>query len=336
MAQFIPAPIKEPGLFGAIGQGLMLAGQGLGQRWGRQAEQQDLASIQAWQRGQQNLQMPGFQGPIQQPQFPQMISPRFRGIQGELGITQAFGQGDPFTLGPGQTRFGPGGRPVARVPAKKEIPPSKIVGDELFERNITTGKWESTGIKAKTATPDEKMKVSTTFRKEFDALSSDYRKVRDSYSRVLASAQNPSAAGDLALIFNYMKILDPGSVVRESEFANAAASGSFGSRIQAAGLKIISGERLSPAMRADFVNRSTKLFNSQKNIQKKLINRYTGLSKRFGIEPRDVITETTEFVTPTPEEQQQYEIGQIVFDNGEEVRITGFDTDGTPIGEPVR
>lgn len=97
--------------------------------------------------------------------------------------------------------------------------------------------------------------------------SKGFKDVAESYQRVVASSENPSPAGDLALIFNYMKTLDPGSTVREGEFATAAQSGAFGDRIQTAVQKITSGERLSDDMRADFVNRARMLYESQKALQ---------------------------------------------------------------------
>jgi len=137
----------------------------------------------------------------------------------------------------------------------------------------------------------ERRAYGTKLRTEFNTLSKDFRAVRDSYSRVLASVETPSAAGDLALIFNYMKMLDPGSVVRESEFANAAASGSLGQRWIAAGRKLLAGERLSAEMRADFLDRSHKLYKSQKGIQQRHIKRYSGLAQRAGIKSEDVVAE---------------------------------------------
>ena len=94
-------------------------------------------------------------------------------------------------------------------------------------------------------------------RKEFLTQSKEYQKVRDSYTRVVGSTMDPSPAGDLSLIFNYMKMLDPGSVVRESEFATAAATGSYGQRIQASVQRVLSGERLASKMRADFVGKAS-------------------------------------------------------------------------------
>ena len=79
-----------------------------------------------------------------------------------------------------------------------------------------------------------------------------------------------AGAADLALIFNYMKMLDPGSVVRESEFALAASTGGIASRVAAFWDKIIKGGTLDEAMRRDLVGQSRNQFNSAiSNIQDK-------------------------------------------------------------------
>ena len=71
-----------------------------------------------------------------------------------------------------------------------------------------------------------------------------------------------AGAADLALIFNYMKMLDPGSVVRESEFALAASTGGVASRVAAFWDKIIKGGTLDEEMRRDLVGQSRNQFNS--------------------------------------------------------------------------
>jgi hypothetical protein len=125
-------------------------------------------------------------------------------------------------------------------------------------------------------------------RKEFTGLSGDYVKVRDSYTRVVASAQDPSAAGDLALIFNYMKTLDPGSVVRESEFATAAASGAFDERINAAVRKVVAGERLSEEMRNDFVDRAKRLYVGMEKQHAKRVKTFARLAEGQNLDPLEV------------------------------------------------
>ena len=123
---------------------------------------------------------------------------------------------------------------------------------------------------------------------DFENASKDFFKVRDSYNRVLASAQDPSAAGDLSLIFNYMKTLDPNSVVRESEFATAQNSAGVPEIVRAKYNKVISGERLSDATRADFVDRSKKLFDVQLKQQQEVSKTYSNRAEKFGI-PSDFV-----------------------------------------------
>jgi ribosomal protein L17 len=132
---------------------------------------------------------------------------------------------------------------------------------------------------------------TTQLRKEFNGLSKDFLKQKDGYTRVLSSAKNPTAAGDLALIFNYMKVLDPNSVVRESEFATAAAAGSYGDRVAGYVKRIQSGQRLSDAQRKDFVDRSNKLFHDAARQQRKLERRYRQLGKKAGLDPTQTATD---------------------------------------------
>ena len=129
-------------------------------------------------------------------------------------------------------------------------------------------------------------------RDEFHALTKDFRGARDAYARVVASAEDPSPAGDLSLIFNYMKVLDPGSVVRESEFATAAASGSFGESIQAAAQRVMSGERLSDNMRRDFANRAERLYKKQESLMEQTAGEYRTLAGRFDVDPKSVVLES--------------------------------------------
>lgn len=126
-------------------------------------------------------------------------------------------------------------------------------------------------------------------RKEFQGLTKDFRQVRDAFTRIESSAKDPSAAGDLALIFNYMKVLDPGSVVRESEFATAANSAGVPERIRAQYNKVVSGERLAPKTRADFVSRGRKLYQGRLKQYQKTEDQFRSLSQRSGLNPDNVV-----------------------------------------------
>lgn len=119
----------------------------------------------------------------------------------------------------------------------------------------------------------------------FTKESEQFVKVRDAHGRVEAAGKDPSAAGDLALIFNYMKVLDPGSTVREGEFANAENSGAAWQTVGRLYNKLLSGKRLTAKQRNDFIDRSRRLFKAQERQQSKAVNEYKTLAKRNGIDP---------------------------------------------------
>lgn len=124
----------------------------------------------------------------------------------------------------------------------------------------------------------------SSLRKEFTGLGTvkEFQSQVTSLGRVIASAENPTAAGDLALIFNFMKVLDPGSTVREGEFATAQNAGSVGSRIRALYNSVVKGTRLTPDQRADFVSRATALYkNAEKNFADTR-KTYTDIAEKLG------------------------------------------------------
>lgn len=141
--------------------------------------------------------------------------------------------------------------------------------------------------------PKNTFKDVQALRKEFTGLSriKNFSDVTEAYTRIIKSAKDPSAAGDLALIFNYMKVLDPASVVRESEFAAAAKAGGLGPRIQAAVEQIEKGTRLAPEQRADFVNRATQLYQGAEEQARPIYQTYEEIATARGFDPKKALPE---------------------------------------------
>ena len=154
--------------------------------------------------------------------------------------------------------------------------------------NLYEDFMKSSGSAKKAESGKNSSKIEGDLRGELQGLSKDFFKVRDSYARVQAAGKKPSAAGDLSLIFNYMKILDPGSTVREGEFSNAENSGSVPSRLRAQYNKVISGERLDDSMRKDFIEKAEDLYVAQERNQKSQEKQYRALAERMGASPENV------------------------------------------------
>jgi hypothetical protein len=134
-------------------------------------------------------------------------------------------------------------------------------------------------------------KDASAFRKEFTNLPriKSFAGVTEAYSRIVASAQDPSAAGDLALIFNYMKVLDPGSTVREGEFATAQNAGGVDARVRSLFNSVVDGTRLTSEQRADFLDRSNRLYKSQESLVLPLYEYYGNIASSRGFDPERVL-----------------------------------------------
>lgn len=112
--------------------------------------------------------------------------------------------------------------------------------------------------------------------------------------KVRASGNDPSPAGDISLLVGYMKLLDPGSVVREQEFATAAKAGSLPQAIQAAGLKVVNGQRLTPEQRADFIQKAEAVAKSYGDQLGLVRTRYSKDAEAAGLDPSRVVYDPME------------------------------------------
>lgn len=127
---------------------------------------------------------------------------------------------------------------------------------------------------------------------KFQAASIPFITARDAHVRVEESAKDTSGASDLALIFNYMKVLDPGSTVREGEFATAENSRGVPETIRNMYNKFSKGGKMSPKQRADFLKTSRRIFTGMERQQKKTTEEFKGLAKRNNIDFSKVVQDT--------------------------------------------
>jgi len=130
---------------------------------------------------------------------------------------------------------------------------------------------------------DEVFKRAEKLRAEIFKASTEFEKLDSAFGRIQASSEDPSAAGDIALIFNFMKMLDPGSVVREGEFATAAQATGVPGRILNQYNKLITGERLAPKQRTDFLNQSKNIFDRAQVDNTKAVNKLVDIGEQFGV-----------------------------------------------------
>jgi len=131
--------------------------------------------------------------------------------------------------------------------------------------------------------------LATNLRKEFNTITKEMRDIGLAYGKIEASTREPSAAGDIALLINYMKMLDPGSVVREGEFATAQNAGGVDARVRARYNQALEGELLSEEQRADFLASAGRVLVPYRDQFETFKQRYSTLAQDQGVKPSDVV-----------------------------------------------
>ena len=134
---------------------------------------------------------------------------------------------------------------------------------------------------------DNTLKLRSDFRSE--PVYKDFQAIDGAYRQINKSLDAGTAAGDLAASTKLMKLLDPTSVVRESELAMAMQATGKLDQLYNYANKIATGQFLSPKQKGEFRTLATEFYNSageQYNIKR---GEYAGIAERNQINVPDVV-----------------------------------------------
>lgn len=147
--------------------------------------------------------------------------------------------------------------------------------------------------KAEGDAKDKGREIGEGLRKEYlgnsaikDAmgLGAQYRVMRSAY-------ENPSPAGDITMVYGFMKMQDPGSTIRENEYATAENSGGVAANVRNTYNKMLKGERLPQSVRDDFMKQAGNALKSRVSAIEPLGNSYRKLAEKSGLDPSDVVVD---------------------------------------------
>ena len=136
--------------------------------------------------------------------------------------------------------------------------------------------------------PEKKFAQEEKIRKEWQGRNKMYGELQGTFNTLQASANSANGPGDIALITGFMKMLDPGSVVRETEFATARDTAGLFTQLQNRLEKAKNGQLLSPQQRKEYVDLSKKYLDS---AQKKAAQEKKDLGivvKNYKLNPENV------------------------------------------------
>lgn len=146
---------------------------------------------------------------------------------------------------------------------------------------------------------ENESKLRNDFKSE--PIYKDFQDMQAAYKQIKAGAAQKTPIGDVAAATKLMKLLDPGSVVRESELGIAMAAGGRMDRLQNYVQMQISGEKLTPTMRKDFVALADELYRASAQAYNAKRADYEKMGSRYGLDP-SVLGDTAKVDKGVPSE----------------------------------
>jgi len=129
------------------------------------------------------------------------------------------------------------------------------------------------------------MQLSGAFKGE--PIYKDFSDMKSAYSQVISSLAQGTPIGDVAGATKVMKLLDPGSVVRESELGIAMAASGRMDRLQYYFNNFMSGEKLTPTQREDFKALSNELYAAAGQAYNQKRDEYKQFGSAYGFKNLD-------------------------------------------------
>lgn len=127
---------------------------------------------------------------------------------------------------------------------------------------------------------ENEMKLGSAFKGE--PIYKEFNDMKSAFKQVVSSLSQGTPIGDVAGATKIMKLLDPGSVVRESELGIAMAAAGRLDRLQNYFDNMISGQILTPTQREDFKKLSTELYAAAADGYNKKRGEYEQFGQSYG------------------------------------------------------
>lgn len=140
---------------------------------------------------------------------------------------------------------------------------------------------------------------------DYRAQSKGFKEVSDAHRQIAATLDKAttSPAATLAAATKFMKLLDPGSVVRESELGMALAASGVIDRATNYFNILQNGKVLTPTQVKDFKNITQQIYGAAQEQQRTIDTSYTKQAKAYKLRPEMVVQDLGQNASPgTPDD----------------------------------
>ena len=186
------------------------------------------------------------------------------------------------------------GTPAYRQALREDVH-ERLTYEQLAQINFDVMKESAIARgKAEAERPVKQAATAAEMRKEYSQLPQlhDFEKVDASYHKLLAATDpdaNPTPLRDQAAIFSWMKILDPGSTVREGEYASVKNARGVPDRVRNYYNQVLTGQILTAEQRKELREASRPIYQGQLDNIAPRIRQYLSQEQSAGLAPGTVV-----------------------------------------------
>ena len=225
-------------------------------------------------------------------------------MQSLIPMMRRMGQTLPAGLVPVGAKMGPSGLET-EYGAPQTIGATQIPGTR-FVQPTAGGKPFGAPVKADVQGTNEYLKLDEAQQKAADKFITDFGNEKTVQNLSVAGSylnqMNTFGVGtpqykpsdDIALVFSFMKTLDPGSTVREGEYATAKNAGGIPETIVNTYNKVREGKFLTDEQRRNFIETARKSYTGISKEAENLASRYRTMAKDRGI-PENLVVPSNMF-----------------------------------------
>lgn len=129
------------------------------------------------------------------------------------------------------------------------------------------------------------LKTAEALRKEYNGQLKDagYTELEQNYAKIKRAIDAGTPIGDVASATSIMKLLDPGSVVRESELEMAMKTTGLWDRMTSFSERTLKGTKLTQPQRDEFEQLAREFYEVAKETKVKIDRRYADIANQYGI-----------------------------------------------------
>lgn len=172
------------------------------------------------------------------------------------------------------------------------VPPEKASKDDI---KVSFGGHE-TYFRSKPEDASKALDMSANRRKEFLGQSQGYQIQADAFAKIKSqeeAAVSQKAPAQVSMMYAYIKMLDPNSVVREGEMALASQAKGVPETVLNTYNRIVQGAKLSPEQVREFMSAANNIYSSALLQHQKRERFYKGLARREGLDEGSVVPDLT-------------------------------------------